>query len=84
MKGNDMTYEELKANYTVAYQIIMRERARRNNPRVSTVGYREEYIGEMDKLLEVIDDLKNALKEYISAEPEQATLLDVVRKAEYR
>lgn len=81
-----MTLEELKASYTVAYKIIMRERAMRAHPSPTFSNvrqHREEYVGEMDKLLEIVDDMKDELKKRMLAEPEQATLLDVVREVTY-
>ncbi len=77
-----MTLEELKAKYTVAYRIITRERAWRDKVFAENQQKRDAKMHEMDVLMEVIDDLKDELKKYIN-EPEQATLLDVPRKAEY-
>ncbi len=78
-----MTLEELKANYTVAYQIIRRERAERDKVFGENASKREERMHDMDVLLEIIDDMKNELKRRMSAELEQPRLLDVPRKAEY-
>lgn len=78
-----MTLEELKAQYTVAYRIITRERAMRDKVFAANQEKRAMKMAEMDILLEVVDDLKNELKKYISAEIEQPKLLDVPRKAEY-
>jgi hypothetical protein len=78
-----MTLEELKAQYTVAYRIITRERAMRDKVFAANAEKRAMKMAEMDILLEVVDDLKNELKKYISAEIEQPKLLDVPRKAEY-
>lgn len=78
-----MTLEELKANYTVAYKIIVRERAVRDKVFAADTDERKEKIAELDKLLEIVDDLKNELKKYIGSSPEQASLLDVARKVKY-
>jgi hypothetical protein len=78
-----MTLEELKANYTVAYKIIMRERAMRDKVFAANPDMREAKMAEMEKLLEIIDDLKDELKKHIGSGPEQATLLDVVREVKY-
>lgn len=78
-----MTYEELKANYTAAYRIIMRERAMRDKVFAANAAKREEKIAEMDKLLELIDDMKDELKKHIGNGPEQPTLLDVIQKVKY-
>lgn len=77
-----MTLEELKAKYTVAYRIITRERAMRDRVFAANQEKRDTKMAEMDVLLEIVDDLKNFCKKHIN-EPEQATLLDVPRKAEY-
>lgn len=85
-----MTLDELKAKYTVAYRIITRERAMRDRVFAAGLDEREAKMAEMDRLLEIIDDLKDELKWRIAMmdeEPasfEQSTLLDVARKAEYR
>lgn len=68
-----MTLEELKANYAVAYRIIMRERAKADS----------DHAGELEKLLVILDDMKDELKKRIGAQAEQPRLLDVPRKAEY-
>lgn len=79
-----MTYEELKAKYTVAYRIITKERAMRDRVFAANAEKRQEKMAEMDKLLEIVDDLKDELKKYIGSGPEQATLLDVVREVKYQ
>lgn len=78
-----MTAEELRAAYTVAYKIIMRERAMRDRVFTADADKRELKMAEMDKLLEIVDTMKDALKEYIGAAPERATLLDVIGKVKY-
>jgi hypothetical protein len=78
-----MTYDQLKANYTAAYRIIMRERAMRDRVFAKDAEKREEKIAEMDKLLELIDDLKNELKKHIAPETEQPRLIDVAPRYEY-
>lgn len=78
-----MTTEELRASYTAAYKIIMRERAMRDKVFAADSAKRETKMAEMDKLLEIIDDMKDELKKHIAAGPEQATLLEVAREAKY-
>lgn len=78
-----MTLEELKAKYTVAYRIISRERAMRDKVFAKDQEKRLEKMAEMDKLLEIIDDLKDELKKRMGGESEQPTLLDVVREVKY-
>ena len=56
-----MTMEQLKANYTVAYRIIVRERAERDAAFAADPGR----MADMDVLLEIVDDLKDELKLYI-------------------
>lgn len=74
-----MTLEELKAKYTVAYRIISKERAKANG----------DYAGELEKLLVILDDMKDELKWRIPMMDDvpmgfdQPTLLEVVGKAVY-
>jgi hypothetical protein len=77
-----MTYEQLKANYTVAYRIIVRERALRDNV-FATSDERDADMAEMDKLLEILDDMKNFCKLHVDPEPEQPRLIDVAPRYEY-
>jgi hypothetical protein len=79
-----MNYEQLKATYTAAYRIIMRERAMRDKVFAANQDKREVKMAEMDKLLEIIDTLKDELKKYITPEMEQPNLLDAPRKVEYQ
>lgn len=76
-----MTLDELKANYTVAYKIILRERQLRDNV-FATKEEAEADIAEMDKLLEILDDLKNFAKLHVEAEPEQYMLIQPPMKYE--
>ncbi len=78
-----MTMEELRAKYTVAYRIIVRERTARDQAFAARQSEPNARMADMDILLEVIDELKDELKRRISEEPTQATLLDVVQKASY-
>lgn len=78
-----MTLDQLKANYTVAYKIIMRERAMRDKVFAANQEKREAKMHEMDVLLEIIDDMKDELKKYIGDGYEQPVLLDVPRKEKY-
>ena len=79
-----MTKDELRQKYNAAYKIIMRERRWREhvfppgNPR------HREKLAEMDRLLEILTELKDELKGHVGVEFEQPVLLDVPRKAEYR
>lgn len=72
-----MTADELRAKFGVAYKIIARERRWREhvfppgNPR------HDEKLREMDRLLEVLTELKDELKARIGEAYEQGTLVDV-------
>lgn len=79
-----MTLDELKATYTVAYKIIRRERAMRDRVFAENQEKRHAKMAEMDILLELIDTMKDELKKYLVSEPEQAPLIEVPRKTEYR
>ena len=79
-----MTLSELKAKHAVAYKIIQRERKWR--ARVWPVGHpkHEAKLREMDRLLEVLGDLKDELKVRMEREDyRQPRLLDVPRRASY-
>jgi len=83
LKGENMTLEELKAKYTVAYRIITRERAMRDKVFATNEEKRQEKMAEMDRLLEIVDDLKDEIKRRIGSQPEQPTLLDAVKEFRY-
>jgi hypothetical protein len=77
-----MTADELRSQFNTAYKIITRERRMRevvlaNSPK------RDEKLREMDRLLEIVTGFKDELKQHTGNAPEQATLIDVPRKAEY-
>lgn len=79
-----MTLDELKANYTVAYRIITRNREARDEDFAKRQLEPGAKMHDMDVLLEIVDDFKNELKERISREePQQPLLLDVPQKATY-
>lgn len=78
-----MNMDELRAAYTVAYRIIVRERAARDRAYAASLETHAAQMADMDKLLEVVDSMKDALKEYIGNDVEQATLLDVAQKGKY-
>ncbi|MBA3571368.1 MAG: hypothetical protein H0W34_05225 [Pyrinomonadaceae bacterium] len=79
-----MSEEELRALYTVAYRIITKERAIRDRAFAADTEKRQEKIAEMDKLLEVVDDMKNFCKLHVGGSLEQSLLLDMSKKVEYR
>lgn len=79
-----MTLDELRAKHKVAYQII--ERERRWRAHVFPPGHprHEEKLREMNRLLEILAELKDELKARMGAGYEQPALLDVPKKTEYR
>lgn len=82
-----MTEKELREKYNAAYRIIKRERVWRE--RLFARHYqRDEKLAEMDRLLEIVDWMKDQLKDHLEPEYEQPRLLDVgspigARRAEY-
>lgn len=79
-----MTSDELRAKFTTATRIAKAERAMRD--RVFPEGHpkRDEKLREMDRLLEILIEFKDELKQHVGTGFEQPTLLDVPRKAEYQ
>lgn len=78
-----MNYEQLKANYAAAYRIILRERSMRDRVFAADQHKRDAKMAEMDKLLELIDDMKDELKKYIKPDMEQDALFEMAKKVEY-
>jgi hypothetical protein len=83
-----MTKDELRAKYNVAYRIIMRERAMRDHVfgeggSPEQGAKRGEKLLEMDRLLEVVTELKDALKEAMERVEYQPKLLDIPRRESY-
>lgn len=78
-----MTKADLLEKYTTAYRIIRSERAMRE--RVFPEGHprRVEKLQEMDKLLEVLDWMKDELKLHLEPEYEQPALIDVPKPVTY-
>lgn len=79
-----MTQDELRAKFGVAYKIITREKRWRNHVFPDGHPKREEKLREMDRLLEVLTELKDALKPHCEAAMEQAPLLDVPAESKER
>lgn len=80
-----MTQDELRAKYKAAYKIVMRERRWREHVFPPGSPRHEEKLREMDRLLEIVTELKDELKERMGANYEQSALIDVpdARRAEY-
>jgi hypothetical protein len=76
-----MSLDELRGYYNEAYKILMRERAMR--ARVFPPGHkdREAKLMEMDRVMEILGLLKDALKPYCP-DIQQGELLP--RKVEYK
>lgn len=79
-----MTGDELRAKFNVAYKIIQRERRMREHVFQEGHPKREEKLGEMDRLLEIVTEFKNELKAHVGVDYEQPVLLDVPKRTEYR
>jgi len=74
-----MTENELRAKYSQAYRIIKRERAARENVFRHDPAKRAAKLVEMDMLLTILTEMKDALKQYVGDGPasqEQMALLD--------
>ena len=78
-----MTNDELRAKYNVAYKIIYRHRKFWAGAADSGLVAAEEKVKEMDRLLEVLKELKDELKARLESEPTQPRLLDAPQRAKY-
>ena len=79
-----MTVDELRAKYGVAYKIIERERKWRAHVFAPGTSRHDEKQREMDRLLEVMTDLKDELKQRLEREEyRQPRLLDAPRRESY-
>jgi hypothetical protein len=70
-----MTENELRRKYTTAYRIIRKERAMRDHVFPPGNEKRADKLAEMDELLTILMEFKNALKAQIGSEQEQMALL---------
>ena len=78
-----MTMDELRSKFKVAYKIIDDERKMRAQVFKEGHPKREEKLREMDRLLEIMTEMKDVIKADLESKPEQPTLLDVPRRAKY-
>jgi hypothetical protein len=78
-----MTLDELRSTYEEARKIIRKERRMRQFVFRFDEATRRGKVQEMDQLLRLVAELKDALKPHCEADYEQPRLLDVPRKAEY-
>ena len=77
-----MTQDELRALYIAAVKIIRRERAMRERFRSFDEATRAAKVAEMQRLEQLITQMKDALKPHCEPAPEQGRLLDVPHKYE--
>jgi hypothetical protein len=78
-----MTESELRAKFETAYRIIQRERKLRVFVFAHDPITLKAKLAEIDKLLEIVTELKDELKAHVEPEYEQSALLDLPRKADY-
>jgi hypothetical protein len=79
-----MTKDELQAKFIVAYRIVVRERTWRERVFPEGDARRDEKLREMDRLLEVMVEMKDEIKAYMEKDDlTQPKLLDVPRRASY-
>ena len=79
-----MTQDELRAKFKTGFKIIARERRMREYVFRNDPVAREQKLGEIDRLLEILTEIKDELKERMEADYEQPTLLDVPKRASYQ
>lgn len=79
-----MTQDELKALYTEAVKIARAEKRMRLYVFASKPDKLAAKIGEMDRLLYILEQLKDVAKLSVDDAFEQPKLLDVPRKASYQ
>jgi hypothetical protein len=79
-----MTADELKDLYTEAVKIARAEKRMRLFVFRSQPDNLQAKIGEMDRLLYILEQMKDALKPHVTVEYEQPALIDVPRKAQYQ
>jgi hypothetical protein len=76
-----MTENELRLKFNTAYRIIKRERAMRDHVFRNDPAKRAEKLVEMDMLLAILTDFKDALKEHVGIQ-EQMALIDAPARYE--
>lgn len=79
-----MTEAELKSLYDEGKKIIRDERKWRRIVFANKPKLRDAKVAEMDRLMAILVQMKDALKPHVEIAYEQPTLLDVPRKSEYR
>lgn len=78
-----MTPDELRNKFKTAYKIIERERKMREHVFRNDPVAREQKVKEMDRLLAIVTEFKDELKQHVGVAHEQATLLDVPKVGGY-
>lgn len=66
--------ETLKSDYLFARKAIARELAMRQRYRAQSEAERKVRVEEMERILDILERWKNALKAHCETEPEQAGL----------
>jgi hypothetical protein len=79
-----MTQDELRRLYTEAVKIARAELRQRQWVFRDRPDMLKAKVAEIERLLLILETMKDALKPYVDAEFEQPALLDVPRKGEYR
>lgn len=78
-----MMTTDLRALFDEAQRIIKRERAARWYVFRDQPEKQAAKVGEMDRLMQIIVQIKDELKTHMQPDVEQATLLDVPKRGEY-
>jgi len=79
-----MTSDELRSKFNTAYKIIQRERKWRVHVFRNDPIALKQKLTEMDRLLEIVTELKDELKPHCEPSLEQPRLLDAPKKADYQ
>lgn len=77
-----MNVDELKAIYTEAVKIIRAERKMRSYVFRDKPEVMEAKLREIDRLLDILAQIKNALKEHIDDDYKQSPLIDIPSRRE--
>ena len=78
-----MTKDELKAKFEDGYRIIKAERKWRDKVFPPGHEQRDKKLGDMDKLLGILTEFKDEIKQGMEPDFEQPSLLDVPKRATY-
>jgi hypothetical protein len=78
-----MTEAELRQKYEAAYRIIRSERRMRDQVFRDNPAKRAAKLREIDALMLILTELKDALKPHCEPSSEQGALLDLPAKGDY-